>query len=407
MLRMLLDHFLPHASQFGFFLHVDRFRASAHLQLPLGHPDRPSPALLCAVYLWGIHLSQSDPLISYETVFIRRAQQHLATEMSDSVHPGHRMHTIQAHILLSVYFLRNRQFLKAQFHTNGAVTLALGYRLHKIRSAHPAHPAPPLLPVLGASAMAGPSLDPPRDDVEEGERIRGFWAVVCHQNSLAMTARMVSDSFGILDSPGLSIDTPWPLDITEYERGVLPRGARSSDTVQNFIAHGAPGPAPRSARIAQFSVCLSPLSAYYERGADARTFALAHALVGAARIQLHNTGADAGASAGAVGAARAIIGVFGLGDAHGPDFLCAGPAAGTLLLLACQVVLREIARTRCFRASLGSALNVDVACDQEEAALLVDLQNGLTTMTLHALNSPLVRAFCFCFSKCVGVELIW
>ncbi|KAJ6562602.1 hypothetical protein B0H19DRAFT_1260167 [Mycena capillaripes] len=233
-----------------FLMHPGRFRASALLQWPLGHAARPSPAILCAAYLWGIHLSRPEPLVSYEAVFIRRTQHHIATELSDSSHPVHRVHTIQAHVLLSTYFLRNNHFLEAEFHTNSAMTLTLGYHLHKIRTSRPSSPPP-----IGASAFTELFLDPPRNNVEEGERIRGFWTVVCHQNNLIM-ALQTANSDGILDSPSIKIDTPWPLDIDEYEFGMLLHDLRASDTVHNFVAGGMPGRTSIFALQAQASVLL-------------------------------------------------------------------------------------------------------------------------------------------------------
>ncbi|KAJ7649622.1 hypothetical protein FB45DRAFT_1049855 [Roridomyces roridus] len=47
---------------------------------------------------------------------------------------------------------------------------------------------------------------------------------------------------------------------------------------------------------------------------------------------------------------------------------------------------------RYFQECLGSTLNVDVARNSEEAALLVDLQTGLTTMNLLAVDCPHVPA---------------
>ncbi|KAF8176138.1 hypothetical protein K438DRAFT_1770675 [Mycena galopus ATCC 62051] len=388
-----------------------RFRASALLQLPLGHPARPSPAVLCAAYLWGIHLSRSEPLVSYEAVFIRRAQQHISTELSESAHPIHRIHTIQAHVLLATYFLRNKHFLEAEFHTNGSATLALGYHLHKIRSSRPSSP-----PLIGASAFTEVFPDPPRDDVEEGERIRGFWAVVCNQNNLITTLR-TANNLGILDSPNLSIDTPFPLDIEEYELGMLPRDFRGSDTVRNFVAGGIAGPTSIFALKIQATVLLqqaaqlarkwSPVmqpqavAAYRNASAwlDARLqqfsvgtrpstniTTVARRPHASPLIQLHKNDADA--STKCINAARAIV--VALGDTNVPDFQCGGPAVGTLLLLACQVSIREIERIRYFRTSLGSTLNVEVVSNHEEAGLLLDLQNGLTTMAIYAIDSPLV-----------------
>ncbi|KAJ7067373.1 hypothetical protein C8F01DRAFT_1121092 [Mycena amicta] len=423
MMQMLLDAFLPHGVQFGFFMHTGRFRTAALLQLPLGHPARPSPAVLCAVYLWGIHLSRSEPMVSYEAVFIRRAQQHISTELSDTVHSVHRVHTIQAHILLSTYFLRNKQFLEAEFHTNGAVTLALGYHLHKIRSSRA--PSPPF---LGSSTFRPENLlGPPQDAVEEGERIRAFWTIVCHQNNLLMTVHMPGDNFGILDSPGMNIDTPWPLELTEYELGLMPADLRGSDTVEGFVSHGIPGPGslvalqvqasvllqravqlsrtwspgmqPQAAaahasasiwleaRVQQLSTQLPAIDAFHSQIDEARILLVAQGLLDAALIQIHKSSTSH--SSATVTAARRIVTTFGDAIDNIPDVLCAGPVVGTLLLLACQVILREIERTRYFRASLGTTLDVDMAYSQEEAVLLVDLQNGLTTMTLFSLDSPL------------------
>ncbi|KAJ7767140.1 hypothetical protein B0H16DRAFT_351762 [Mycena metata] len=422
MVQTLLDHFLSHASQFGFFMHPDRFRASALLQLPLGHPARPSPAVLCAVYLWGIHLSRSEPLVSYEAIFVRRAQQHISTELTDGAHPVHRIHTMQAHILLSTYFLRNKQFLEAEFHINGAVTLALGYHLHKIRSSRPSPP-----PLLGASLFTEVFLDPPRDNIEEGERIRGLWAVIYSQNNLLMTVG-TANNLSILESPGLQIDTPWPLDMTEYELGLFPHDLRGSDTVHNFVNREVPGPnnvfalqvqasvllqqagqlarrwsptmqpqanvaytnatAYLNARVEQFRAGIPPLSEYYDRGEDGRTLAITHALLNAAVVRLHKNGTDT--STICIDAAREIV--TALGDSNIPNFVCAGPVVGALLLLACQVVTHEIERMRQFCAGLRSTLNRDdLVCKPRETALLLDLQNGLTTMSIYATDSPLVQ----------------
>jgi hypothetical protein len=56
-----------------------------------------------------------------------------------------------------------------------------------------------------------------------------------------MTLR-TANNLGILDSPNMIIDTPWPLDIEEYERGMMPRDLRGNDTVRNFVMGGMPGP---------------------------------------------------------------------------------------------------------------------------------------------------------------------
>ncbi|KAJ7168627.1 hypothetical protein C8R46DRAFT_1267934 [Mycena filopes] len=304
------------------------------------------------------------------------------------------------------------------------VTLAMGYHLHKIRSSRPSPP-----PLLGASAFAETFPDPPRDDIEEGERIRGFWTVVSHQNTLLMTVR-TANNLSVLESPGLQIDTPWPLDMAEYELGLLPRDLCGSDTVQNLVfgRGGVPGsssvialqvqasvllqqaaqlarrwsPAmqPRASaahanaiaylhtRIQQFGAGVPRLHEYYGEAADARSLAVTHALVGAAVVQLHKNQAEPDANAVCVTAARAIV--TALGDSSSSNTSHSGPVVGALLLLACQIVIREIERMREFCAGLRSTLNVTCSGEQT-AALLVDLQNGLTTMSVYAADSPLVE----------------
>ncbi|KAJ6562603.1 hypothetical protein B0H19DRAFT_1069206 [Mycena capillaripes] len=139
--------------------------------------------------------------------------------------------------------------------------------------------------------------------------------------------------------------------------------------------------------IQQFSAGIPLLSECYDRREDARTLAVTHALLSGVMIQLHKNDGDT--SATCVNAARSIVRV--LGDMRVLSHICAGPVVGTLLLLACQVAIREIERTRYFRASLANTLHVEVATDLEEAALLLDFQNGLTTMAIYAVDSPLVQ----------------
>ncbi|KAF8194738.1 hypothetical protein K438DRAFT_1510431, partial [Mycena galopus ATCC 62051] len=200
-----LQAFLPHAAQLGFFLDPDRFYDRALLPLPFGNPHRPSPGLLCVVYLWGIHFSQGTPPPDFsEPDLLHRSRQFISAEVSS---PVHIEHTIQAQILLATYFLRTKSLLQAELQSSGAATLAMGYQLHKIRSARPMSMDSNLPTPLAAS--------PPRDAIEEGERIRGFWAVTFMQTSLCLA---FSDNrpFCILGTCGPDIDSPWPLEIADY-----------------------------------------------------------------------------------------------------------------------------------------------------------------------------------------------
>jgi hypothetical protein len=246
-----LQCFLPHATQFGFFLHTQRFQDAVLLPFPFGDERRPSPALLYVVYLWGAHLSQSQALRSSERVFLRRAQEHISTEISAHTHSTHLLHTIQAQVLLSTYLVRLKRLLEAEFYVNGAATLALGYQLHKIRSARPVTP-----PLLGVPVLVEVYPAPPADAIEEGERIRAFWAVACLQSNLNTSVDAGSPSFCILESPGTGINTPWPLEIEDYEMGALPPGYQGEDTIRHFLTEESFSPSPLCALHAKASVLL-------------------------------------------------------------------------------------------------------------------------------------------------------
>ena len=86
-----LDKFLPHAEEFGFFLHISTFRTSAFLAFPLGHPSRPTPGLLHTVHLFGIHFLQPESLHAREAPLLKRAVQFVATDLLGS-HPDKITH---------------------------------------------------------------------------------------------------------------------------------------------------------------------------------------------------------------------------------------------------------------------------------------------------------------------------
>jgi hypothetical protein len=219
----LFEIFLPVCMDFGFFLHKERFRQAALLQLPIGHKSRPSPALLAAVYLWGAHLSQNAELRQYESVFLRRALSLVVKEVSAT--PGvHIMHSIQAEVLISFFFFRNNRFFEAEYHLNGAVSMTLGCGLHKIRSSRSLAPF-----VLGVSENSEVYLDLPRENMEEGERINGFWTVFCLHRIFTVAMGKPLNGFGTMETPITEIDTPWPMDMNKYEdvSGAL-----------NFMMHG-------------------------------------------------------------------------------------------------------------------------------------------------------------------------
>ncbi|KAJ7750730.1 hypothetical protein DFH07DRAFT_1062079 [Mycena maculata] len=409
-----------------FFLHPTRFRDATLLPLPFGDERRPSPALLSAAYLWGVHLSRVQPFLAAEPVFLKRAQQHISTEISAHTPPSHVLHTIQAQVLLATYLFRNKRFLEAEFHANGAATLVLGYQLHKIRSSRPMEP-----PLLGVPVLLEIYPAPPKDSVEEGERIRGFWAVTCLQSNLNIALNSTSGSC-VLESPGADIDTPWPLELADYEAGLLPPDYRGQESIRHFLtddplpaspvcmlhakasvllyratrlgSNWKPNLRPQELasytasygwldrRLTQFWETLPPIYAFYADAAAARTLVVAHALTAAAAIKLHRSpgAADPEAQRKCVFAARAILEC--LGDTRVVDFVVAHPIVGSLGSLACGVLMEEVRRAREFRAGWAASLGGPVAPPSaEEGALVRDLRAGMQTMGMHAGGSPLIE----------------
>ncbi|KAF7335222.1 Zn(2)-C6 fungal-type domain-containing protein [Mycena sanguinolenta] len=426
MIQMLLDYFLPHAAQFGFFLHIDRFREAALLPVDWADPRRPSPALLSVVYLWGVHLSFSQPLLSSEPVFLKRAQQNISGEITEASNSLHLLQIIQAQVLLSTYMFRNKRFLEAEFHANGAATLALGYQLHKIRSARPVSP-----PLLGVPVLVEAYLAPPADPIEEGERIRGFWNVACLQSSLNIALNAASINFSIFESSGSSIDTPWPGEISEYIsmpsagykgqetiKGFLTQDPPPSSSVPTFYAKAAvllhrasrlasnwsPNLEPQEAasyaasctwldgRITKFWETLPPLYSFYAESAKARTLVVAHAMTAAAAIKLHRSpgSVDVDGQKKCIFAARAILAC--LSDTRIPDFTIAHPIAGSMCMMACRVLMDEVRKAKAFRGAWGESLLVEPPpAGAEEIALVSDLQGGITTMRMYAVGCPLIQ----------------
>jgi hypothetical protein len=83
--------------------------------------------------------------------------------------------------------------------------------LHKIRTAQPIPAHTSFIDRIDLT------LQEPRDQIEEGERINAFWAVFFMDRCLSVMfgpPLVISD----MDAPGMQIDTPWPLEMETYER---------------------------------------------------------------------------------------------------------------------------------------------------------------------------------------------
>ncbi|KAI0367956.1 hypothetical protein BV20DRAFT_1054354 [Pilatotrama ljubarskyi] len=236
LVRNLVNAFLPHSASLSFFLHVPRFM-QAMQQPNIDHRRAQlSPALLNAVYLWGAHLSTSNAIRAYEPILQARVTSALSSALRESQYSV--INIIQAEVLMANYFFSMSRFLEARYHCSAAVALALSCRLHKMRSSTDQGRG-------RAGARYGEevreyNLPPSRDAVEEGERMRGFWFVYVMDKSWAVAMGSPSHFNGIAQS-GSHVDTPWPLEMAQYEAGGFPPEYRNALTVYNFM-NGGPAP---------------------------------------------------------------------------------------------------------------------------------------------------------------------
>ncbi|KAF7298665.1 hypothetical protein MIND_00813700 [Mycena indigotica] len=201
----LITAFLEKFAHSGhFFLDLTRFAQSALLPLPFGHPSRPSPALLSVIYLWGSLLSTSIPHHSNDSTktFLCVTLQNLPADIRGfAIHPKLVLETIQAEILLSIYYLHSALPTQGRYHAATAASLAISAGLHILRRV----PIPnhclsnPQFPV-------SESLLPPTEDpIEAVERIDAFWATVIVNNCWVAVQGSPSAIPG-----DMTVDTPWP-----------------------------------------------------------------------------------------------------------------------------------------------------------------------------------------------------
>ncbi|KAJ7908998.1 Zn(2)-Cys(6) binuclear cluster domain-containing protein [Mycena leptocephala] len=373
-LEPLIHNFLHHSSQFGFFLNVHNFREAA-----LGRSgSRPTAVLLDVVNLWAIHLSASDEFTAYEPRYLSRALRTAVDALSGTHHHHTILHSIQAAVLLAHYFLRNTRFLEGKYHLSAAVSLVLSSGLHRIRSADAYAAGGPLGPAFRR-------LAPPRDAVEEAERVGAFWTVLTLNN--CWTTADGSPSNISYTVPDARIDTPWPLDINApgVHNQVLPDS--SIGTVTTFLANLPDGRVSVAAMHAKAAILFeqasrlasqyrpnmtndqlnqfylsfnaidtliegfklslpAPAASHLPQDAT-RELLVVHALVHVAMIQLHNpfvVDIDASSRLRVLASARAIV--AHLAQVPVGEFGFVDPIMGTLWMATCQVFVAELSRLR-------------------------------------------------------------
>ncbi|RXW23877.1 hypothetical protein EST38_g1966 [Candolleomyces aberdarensis] len=429
LIQNLLDKFLPHAAEFGFFLHPATFRTNALLHLPFGHHSRPTPALLSVVYLWGVHLGPSEALLVEEHAFLTRAVQHVSTDLLGT-HPSRVLHTLQAQVLLAYYFFRTGRFLEAKWQTGAAVSLALGSGFHKIRSANNSTPV-----TLGLTQDTPVYLDPPQTNLEEGERINAFWAVFVLHKIITVALEPPSNVCGALEAPGIQIDVPWPLEVNGYLDGMLSPETRGNATVRSFLGgvqSSLPGSDSTSTLVAKASILfhraahltgqwtpnmqqrefqafaaafqtvnrlietfrshLPPITKHEANDPAVRTLILIHGLTDAASIKLHGifAYADSASKQHCLTAARNVI---QCGGVNLTEVGYLNPIMGTLWMTACHVFIDEVSRLRLHQASWSDPSAPTTGGELSEEELMEHLRHGLNALSLYSEDNVLTREF--------------
>ncbi|KAJ7625251.1 hypothetical protein DFH06DRAFT_1103978 [Mycena polygramma] len=394
-----IHNFLHHSSQFGFFLNVLNFREAA-----MGRGgQRIAPVLLHVVQLWAVHLSGSDEFTSHEGRYLSRALRTTADALSETQR-NTVIHSIQAKVLLANYFFSTTRFLEGKYHLSAAVSLVISSGLHRIRSAASARTSGPACRVL----------PPPRDAIEEGERISAFWAVLT-LNNCWMTADGSPSNISYTD-PGARIDTPWPLDIDGPVQNQLLANP-STGTVNNFLANRPDSGTSKSAfhakaailfeqasRVAsqyhpnmnnkrEFYASFNSIDTVIERFKlslptvqmhSSREMVVIHGLAHVATIQLHNPFVvdNQASRLRVLDSARAVVAYLAQVPLNEYGYI--NPIMGTLWMATCQAFVSELLR---FKRHLPPSTRPASA---EERSLVDAIETVLAAMSVFAPNCQLM-----------------
>ncbi|KAK7052741.1 fungal-trans domain-containing protein, partial [Favolaschia claudopus] len=423
-MRTMIQNFLRHSSQFGFFLNVNKFQ----MAIINGVGERPTPVLVDVVSLWAIHLSNSEspPSLSnsnnHEATYLSTALRSVSDALSGTHTHNTIIHSIQAAILLSQYFIRNNRFLEGKYHLTAAISLVVGSGLHRIRA--PAEQSAFPSAQSRARSSGNRRLPPPRDALEEAERVGAFWTALrldsCwttvdgSANNLAYNNNADSD---------VRIDTPWPLDIDSFDinnNQIL--ATANTDTIGAFLANHPDNGTSATAlhakatilfdkasrlgwtyrldlpnrdlqqfyaaftaidtRIESFKLQIPPV----EFNPTSRELLLVHCLAHAATIQLHSPLAGDGDAPRlrVLDTARAVVRCLQAVPLQALGLV--DPIMGPVLALSCQVFITELRRLRRHRPAdaYRQALSL------EEGSLRSATDSLLTAMAVLAPRCPLM-----------------
>ncbi|KAI3606348.1 hypothetical protein WG66_009606 [Moniliophthora roreri] len=244
--RSILDTFLKHSSEVGFFLEPTQFTSAF---LSSGNDQQPTLTLVSIVLLFNVYFEGSGTSESQEAEhFVYATESHSRLAFSGS-HPKVVLYTIQANVLLAHYLLLKGKALEGKYYLVGAVSLVLSTGLHRTRTSDPTR------------SRAATFLPAPRDAIGEGERINAVWAVVA-LNACWTTAERHASNLDYNSVDG-RIDAPWPMDIARYAKNSFPTDFRTSHTIQKFLTNQSDEGYSTLALYAKASILFEQASALY------------------------------------------------------------------------------------------------------------------------------------------------
>ncbi|KAF8316653.1 hypothetical protein DL93DRAFT_2226803 [Clavulina sp. PMI_390] len=208
----LIELFLPHRSQYFFFLDMPYFLQC--VSLPSSHRDAIHPCLLNACYLAAC-ASNRGGLIAFQSYFIQRTRHHLQQSLMFADRPTH---FLWASIILSCFFATEKRLTECTTAVGAMTCFALACGLDI-----------PGNPIMGGENDPSNAflLPPPRDAVEADNRAR-----------LAHAVYVVGQALSVLcgHPPAFSYDDRWmPSSRTDNASGISPTEEEHSESVVHTI----------------------------------------------------------------------------------------------------------------------------------------------------------------------------
>ncbi|CDO75378.1 hypothetical protein BN946_scf184335.g4 [Trametes cinnabarina] len=214
-IQVLVQTFIAHSSQLGFFLNPTRFVQA--IKLPHEERGPTCEGLINTVYLWGSRLSGSSTLRAREADFCAKAVQTSSgtSLIAQSVAPDSSvLFRIQSEVLLALYFMSCGRALEGRYHAVAAVALAMGSKYHQ----------------LDAVGLVRSGLDA----VSVGEKIHAFWTVFAMDKAWA-AAMNTAPSISQRGGTHVLITTPWPLPMQSYEQGIVIASHGFNYTIEDYL----------------------------------------------------------------------------------------------------------------------------------------------------------------------------